>query len=656
MKYIAISTALLMSALCASAQSPADNVKFSRVTSPVTSTSSTGNPQYQFYHAQYTGAAWGDINNDGYPDVFYSDRNTHINNNTLQVNLYYNNGDGTFKRGSKGRLTGTCFSSPVWIDYDNDGRLDLLVAGLDNYGYRWHDGNTDLSQVGAHLYHNAAGSNGTVSFTEVTEHGIRPLYNGNTGGKPRNWIAVGDYDNDGYPDVAMAGFDEAARYESADPIEAMRVVYLYRNNGDGTFELQQTPLDGTAPFHGLTDGSVVFEDLDLDGNLDLLTTGYGATRTSEIHIYWNNGDGTFTEHDQKFRSVSNAMSTVADLNADGLPDLIFAGHYQNNMSKNFYICKNLGDRKFEMLSREAFEGSDGTQIATGDVNNDGLVDILVGGHMRQHEHTTLILINKGNFEFDNYGAYFDDTFNKKGHLSRVTHGAHHLVDVDRDGNLDAWISGWVSGDCSNGCSTELWRNASADKGQSANAAPEAPASLSARDNGDGTFTMSWVAPADDTTPAEALRYNIFLRNTATGEQRTLLPADLTTGYLRVADTHGAIRRCEHTMQIPSDGSYQWGVQAIDAANCGGAFATSTIELAGIGNVMADETAVTVEGGNGEIRISAPDGAIASVYTTSGVMARSVSIAMPTSVAVEAGIYIVNVETGTGRTVHKVVVE
>lgn len=656
MKYTALSTALLMTAICASAQSPADNVKFTRVASPVTSSSTTGNPQYQFYHAQYTGAAWGDINNDGYPDVFYSDRNTHINNSTLQVNLYYNNGDGTFRRGSKGRLVGTAFSAPVWIDFDNDGRLDLLVSGLDNYGYRWHDGDTDLSQIGVHLYKNAAGSNGAVSFTEMSDTGLRPLYNGNTGGKPHNWIAVGDYDNDGYPDVAMTGFDEAARYESEDPIEAFRVVYLYRNNGDGTFELQKTPLDGTSQFHGLTDGSVVLEDLDLDGHLDLLTTGYGASRTSEVHIYWNNGDGTFTEHGDKIYSVSNAMSTIADLNADGLPDLILAGHYQNNMSKNFFICKNLGDRKFEMLSRDSFEGSDGTQISTGDVNNDGLIDILVGGHMRQHEHTTLIYINKGNFEFDNYGAYFDDSFGKKGHFSRVTHGTHHLVDVDNDGNLDAWISGWSAGECGNGCCTELWRNTGADKGQSANAAPEAPAALSATDNGDGTFTMSWSAPADDTTPAEALRYNIFLRNTVTGEQRILLPADLATGYIRVANTHGAVRRCEHTMQIPADGTYQWGVQAIDAANRGGAFATSTIDLAGTGNIMQDKTMVTVEGGHGEIRISAPEGAKASIYTTSGVMTGSVSVSMQTSVAVEAGLYIVNIETASGRSVHKVVVE
>lgn len=104
---------------------------------------------------------------------------------------------------------------------------------------------------------------------------------------------------------------------------------------------------------------------------------------------------------------------MADLNGDGLPDLIMSGHYLNNNSKNFYIVKNLGNREFEMLALDQFEGCDGTQIAAGDVNNDGLADILVGGHFRNNEHTTVVYVNKGNFEFDTYGAHYDDPFNKK---------------------------------------------------------------------------------------------------------------------------------------------------------------------------------------------------------------------------------------------------
>lgn len=654
MRY-SILTAALLAVGGATAQTGADNVKFTKVSSPVTSTSSSGNPQYQFYHAQYTGAAWGDVNNDGYPDLFYSDRNTHINNSTVQVNLYYNNGDGTFKRGGKGRLQGTAFSAPVWIDIDNDGNLDLLVAGLDDYNYRWRMADTDLSQIGAHLYrHTSVGSTGAVTFTEVNGHGIRPIFNGKDGGKGHNWIATGDYDNDGLTDVVMTGFDEAARLASGDPVEAFRVVYLYRNNGDGSFTLQEHPLEGSAPFHGLTDGSVVLEDLDNDGFVDLLTTGYGSSRTSETYLYWNNGDGTFTEHTGKFSPVTNASSTVADLDNDGLADIILSGYYLNTNTKRFYICRNLGNRQFEALPLDQLEGCDGTQIAVGDVNNDGYPDILAGGHFATNEHSTLLYVNKGNMQFESYGAHFDDPFGKKGHFSRITHGAHHLVDVDRDGSLDAWFSGWSAGECSNGCSTELWRNAGAEKGQAPNMAPDAPTGLNASINGN-TVTLSWDAPTDDTTPAEALRYNIFIRDTETGRILSTLPADITTGYIKVTDTHGAIRRRSHTLQLPADGKYQWGVQAIDAANQGGAFATSSLDIAGIDSVTADEETVTATGGDGCIRILAPDGSCAAILTPDGRLTARVTVEGPTSLGAAPGIYIVTVTADKGNRSFKVVV-
>lgn len=632
----------------------ASDVKFSLVAKPVTSTSTTANPQNQFYHATYTGAAWGDVNNDGFPDLFYSDRNTYISNSTVQVNLYYNNGDGTFRRGGKGKLAGTTFSAPVWLDYDNDGTLDLFVAGLANYDYKWLHENTNFAHIAAHLYRNTGVNNGAAAFQEISESGIRPIFNGKSGGKAHNWVAVADYDNDGYADLLMQGFDEAARLESDEQEEAVRAVYLYRNTGDGRFELQTSPLNGVAPFHGLTDGTVVMEDLDNDGCVDILTTGYGSTRTSEIHIYWNNGDGTFAEHDGYLKPVKDASSTIADLNGDGLADLIISGYYEPTNTKCFYICKNLGGREFEMLPLDSFEGADGTQIAAADVNSDGLADILVGGHMAQHEHSTVLYVNRGDFKFEVYGAHFNDPMGKLGSFSRVTHGAHHLVDVDRDGYVDAWFSGWSAGGCSKGCTTELWKNDGASKGQQANKAPEAPSNLKAS-VADGKIHFSWTAPADDTTPAAALRYNVYLRSNQSGKIYSVLPADLESGYIKVSDTHGAIRRCEYAMSVPADGNYTWGVQAIDASNEGGPFATSTIELDGVAAAENDIELIDIQGGNATIKITAPSQADVEVYNVSGMLMTARSISAAATITAVPGIYIVKVTTELSTRTRKITV-
>ena len=105
-----------------------DNVKFSIHSNPVPA--QTSRDSYQgagsFYHAQYTGSAWGDYNNDGYLDLFYSDRDEHVGS-SLYSNLYTNNQDGTFTRESSSPFAATAFSAPLWIDINNDGLLDMIL-------------------------------------------------------------------------------------------------------------------------------------------------------------------------------------------------------------------------------------------------------------------------------------------------------------------------------------------------------------------------------------------------------------------------------------------------------------------------------------------------------------------------------------------------
>src|SRR5581483_2679708 len=170
-------------------------------------------------HSIGMGAAVGDYDNDGFPDLYVTNFGANI--------LYHNNGDGTLtdvtaKAGvaAAGWSVGACF-----VDYDRDGRLDLFVTrytdwdfshnpvcGGDRPGYRAYC-HPDLFKPVSHLlFHN----NGDGTFTDVTEKsGI-----GRKPGKGLG-VAINDYDQDGWPDIVVANdsFPEQ----------------LFRNNHDGTF-------------------------------------------------------------------------------------------------------------------------------------------------------------------------------------------------------------------------------------------------------------------------------------------------------------------------------------------------------------------------------------------------------------------------------------
>ena len=638
---------LLLIGLCslsmqAQTANSASDMKFSKVAAPVSNQSTQGNrPAGEFYHATYTGAAWGDYDNDGYLDLYYSDRNTHISNNTVFNNQYHNSGDGTFTRTLRSSLASTSFSCPVWLDINNDGNLDIVYCGLSNWHYGWNENGSQLGYIKSHAFL----GDGTGEFTEITDNGILPIFNGHTGGKGHNWVSAGDYDHDGYVDLVMTGFDDINRLNKVHYEDAMRVVYLYRNIGGERFELQPTPVAGDKALHGLTDGSAVLADLDGDGWLDLFTTGYSEKHMSEGYIYWNNCDGTFSEGDPRpVWALTNASSSVADLDGDGLPDLVLTGIYVDAERKCFTICRNNGDRTFTAVETAGtFEAIDGGQLAFGDVNQDGWTDILVGGHGQQHEHTPWIYVNQGNFIFQDYGAHYNDPFGKLGSFSRVTHGSHHLIDYDNDGYLDVWFLGWANGTCSNGCLTELYHNDSATKGIPANTSPEAPTGLSVIvGNSSGNVELSWSAGSDDFTPVDALRYNIYIKNLDTDEVFMLVPSDLATGFVKVEALNSALSTLTYMMSIPN-GDYEWGVQTIDTGNRGSVFATGTFSVASSAVERVDLSAGRVKAVQQCVHYSLNGPATLRVYNMQGMLVNESTVSGSGNLPVpSAGIYVITV--------------
>ncbi|GEM_PF-1861891 len=237
---------------------------------------------------------WGDYDNDGDLDILLSGRHDQIDNPITRI--YQNNGDGTFNEQVNISLTGVKASSVQWVDYDNDGDLDISISGSDG-------SNNMITKI----YQN----HGDGTFSEQTNVTLTGVMSSS--------IHWGDYDNDGDLDILLCGDDN-----NYNPI-----TKIYRNNGDGDFSEQP----GTSIAD--VEGSVEWGDYDNDGDLDILLSGDGGSRITKI--YSNNGDGTFSEQTGiSLPGVSNGLIDWGDYDSDGDLDILFTGYREGSRITRIY--------------------------------------------------------------------------------------------------------------------------------------------------------------------------------------------------------------------------------------------------------------------------------------------------------------------------------
>ncbi|MBA3962946.1 MAG: VCBS repeat-containing protein [Chthoniobacterales bacterium] len=235
-----------------------------------------------------------DYDNDGKLDLFVKNIATTVDGG---VNvLYHNNGDGTFTQvanaaglatATHGVTEGTICS---FADYDNDGRMDVVIGG---------NGTSEA------LYRNVGGT-----FVDVTAAaGLTPRFNA-------NGLAWGDYDNDGLLDLYVSRGKQSGLGEQSNT--------LYHNNGDGTF----TDVTATAGVNDNTNTwAAIWGDYDNDGFLDLFVARPGTHQLGPGNaniLYHNNGNGTFTD-----RAAAEGVALEDDLNTSA-HELTAWGDYDND--------------------------------------------------------------------------------------------------------------------------------------------------------------------------------------------------------------------------------------------------------------------------------------------------------------------------------------
>jgi hypothetical protein len=310
--------------------------------------------------------AVGDYDDDGYDDIFVTDSDVGKPNH-----LFHNNGNLTFTdvAATAGVAGGndphSIVSDAVWFDYDNDGKLDLLVA---RFG-------TPI------LYHNE----GNGHFKDVTAaSGLN---------KFANTIAViaFDYDNDGNVDLLFANYfrpvnllelkDPHVLPNNLDNATNGGGVTLWRNTGKGTF-VDVTEIAGL----GKVDGwalDVGHGDLANNGRQDIyIACDYGTD-----HLFMNNGDGTFrevTENSIGWDTKKGMNVEVADYNNDGWLDIYVTNITDEYMKECNMLWHNNGDGTFTDVAKETGTCNTGWGWAAkfADFDNDGWQDLFVVNGLR----------------------------------------------------------------------------------------------------------------------------------------------------------------------------------------------------------------------------------------------------------------------------------
>ncbi|WP_447636066.1 T9SS type A sorting domain-containing protein [Flavobacterium microcysteis] len=349
----------------------------------------TVKPTPDIVGVQYSSIDFADVDGDGDLDFFAAGANPGYE---LTSRLYKNDGSGNFTLSDENTFIKIREGAVAFGDVNGDNFPDLIISG-------------SAPGPTTKLYINNGTGNFTLSAAVFTQNTFSAL-------------VFGDIDNDDDIDLIMTGFTGS---ES--------IIELYKNDGNGNFTQVSSAQSGITT-SGLSRSSVIMEDFNNDGFLDIFATGSTTNNTIANALYINDGDGTFTVKTTPITPIQTGSVAAADYDNDGDNDLLIVGSTSVS-AKVALLYNNDGNGNFTLVPDLPFIGAQYGKSVFADINNDNYPDVFISGYLNPNRRADMYVNNGASGGFTQVTVPFLGVNN--------CHVA--FADVDGDNDLDFMATG-----------------------------------------------------------------------------------------------------------------------------------------------------------------------------------------------------------------------